>query len=127
MPLVFMKRSFRRMIPREGENFLEVKVAMPQIVADALSAPADHDGELGPEDVNVWEMPMAAIAYGDICNCDLEIVIFAHNFPSRMANIDERRQQIIDKVRLILQKGTTFFVRVICSPTSWGEGVGEAE
>ena len=109
-------------------NYCRIKMALPQIVADALSAPADPDGEIGPEDVNVWDAPMPDTLISiDICRHDLEIVVFAHDFPSRMANIEERRQQIINKVKLLLQKGTTFFVRVICSPTSWGEGVGEAE
>ena len=127
MPLVLMKRNFKKIRTPDPANFREVKEAMPQIVADALSAPADTDGELGPEDVNVWGVLMENIVWGDICQHDLEIVVFAHNFPSRIANIEERKQQIINKVKLLLQKGTTFFVRVICSPTSWGESVGEFE
>lgn len=125
MPIVRMKRNLTGKL--HVMNLHEVMDAMPQIVADALTAPADPDGELGPEDVNVWEAELPEFDYHDIDHHDLVITVLANNFPSRMANLDERRQQIIDKVRPLLQKGVTFFVWVLCMPSSWGEGVGGAE
>lgn len=124
MPLVLMKPHLSaRFDPR---NFRDVMQSMPKIVAEALSAPEDN-GALIPKEIEVWEMPTANKFYGDIGHHDLQIVIYAHDYPSRLANLDNRRQQIIDNIKPLLQEGVTFFVWVLCMPTSWAESVGEAK
>lgn len=120
MPIILAKRNDENLI--DDTTYQHLIAALPAIVAEALNAPDDINGELTADEIAVWDTDTPIPHYG-ISHYDLELVVLSHNFPSRLANLDERREMIIQGTAKLLPKGTSFFVWILCMPTSWGQAI----
>lgn len=116
MPLVFVKRN-REKLPNE---FLRpLMVAMPCIIAEALSTSSD-EGRLTEEDIEVWTWDVRADDL-DIGSYDIQVVIFANNYPERKARLEVSRKQIERWLQGNCPKGTCGLVWVVLQePNSFG-------
>ena len=99
MPLVELHYKANRGLMDLANELAE---NLPGIVAPNLIVPERprHDGEVLPEDIIV------KIIQGGThdVNCkDIEIVIFAHDFPERKANLEERKEEILKGVRAFIE------------------------
>jgi hypothetical protein len=121
MPLVQIKKKSGTNL--DFDDFIEVINELPGIVSKRLSAPPE--GPLTPDEVEVWNISNHG-SLNNIVRKDIEIIIFAHDYADRKSNLDERRQQIIEDLAMIIPAGYTFSVWVLLMPTSWGEAVGRA-
>ena len=102
------------------EGLVRLVSALPKIVADALSC-EDPDGGLTPQDIEV-----SVEEYGpmDISgDYNLEVIVDANEYPSRLADLKQRTQQIADQVGAILiGPPTKYYVWVRLSPAAFVEG-----
>lgn len=97
-------------------------VELPDIVAPALTLPqrAQLDGLVNPDDIIVWTLEGTPY---DVNTNDFEIIIWAHDFPERRANLDERTEMILKGVRDFLSdydRNVTGFVWILLQPTAFG-------
>lgn len=119
MPLVCVWRNSKKV----SDEMIRVLVcALPEIVASALTVP-DSDGALTKDDI---EIRVSDIGSFDISTKDLEVVIFAGDYPKRRANLDQRRERIIRGIKALsnpegIVETVSGFVWVILSPNSFGE------
>jgi len=110
---------------------------LPSIVAKALSVPGT-EGELSPNDIEVkvesfglieeaegssgfTRIDVSGDVLRDIHTKDIEIIIWANDYPERAKNLDQRREQIIKEVRKFIPPDITGFVWVLLQPGSYGE------
>lgn len=105
-------------------NTLAEKLAqqLPRIVASALTLPdrKELDGLVNPEDIIVRCVEGRS---ADVNTKDLEIIIWAHDFPERLANLEERKDQILQGVRDFLREhdqNVSGFVWILLQPTAFG-------
>lgn len=97
---------------------------MPRIVAPALDA-SEQDGDVAsllPGDVEVWCVESGG---SDVNVKDIEIIIWAHDFPSRKENLDERMKKILEGAKEVIcgfrcGKLLTGYVWVLLQPTAYG-------
>jgi hypothetical protein len=110
-------------LPKVFRQYIwEIRDSLREIVANALTCD-DAGGQLVPNDI---EVKMVEMTDSDIFNYALGIDISAMFFPSRMANLEERRSQIEKAiVPLLFRRGLKFYACVELSPTAWGESVSE--
>lgn len=116
MPLVLIQHKNGR-----GLNEIAEKLAkeLPALVAPTLSAPPD--GNLVPGDIEVW---CTEGSTADVNTKDLEIIIWAHEYPERRANLEERKDVIVKGVRTFLadyDRNVSGFVWILLQPTAFGE------
>ena len=98
---------------------------LPVTVADYLSCD-DPGGKLTPQDIEVWVQDFGPF---DVNTKDVEIIIWANLYPGREANLDDRRQCIIEDVVRALNAGRRIptrsspsgFVWILLQPSSFGE------
>lgn len=115
MLLVVVKRNSRLTV--SDETLTNLVKELPGIVASNLSAPADN-GTLRPDEVEVdvhERHPM------DIPGKDLQIVVFAHDYPSRLANLAERQEHMRLAVGNLVPREADAFLWVILAQTAYGE------
>jgi hypothetical protein len=117
MPQAIVKRADGSSV--DHETYSNLIDQLPKIIATALDTPPD--GALTEKEVSVWADAVTPFPPHDISRHDISILIFAHNYPGRMANLDDRRKQITEECAMLLPKGTTLSVWVLCMPSSWGE------
>ena len=91
---------------------------LPVIVAEALNAPEDDGGGLTPDDIEVW---CRKASPNDVGDADLQIVVLANHFASREANLEERKDNILNAVKDIVHLGLHGFVWVLLAPAAFGE------
>jgi hypothetical protein len=120
MPLVIVNYKPNRGLVVLMESFSEI---LPAIVAAnlTLSDHERHDGQVAPEDIMIWCREAKRI---DANGKDFEIVIFAHEYVERKANLEERKDAIIHSVREYLLDnnwGVKGSVWVLLAPTAYGE------
>lgn len=94
---------------------------LPGAVSNALDVPNNEGARLRPSDIEV-----SLIQHGefDVNVKPLEIIIFAHQFPERQQNIDERVKIISDMVKEFLairRPNIRGFVWVLLQPTGFSE------
>lgn len=123
MPLVLFKHAYLGAHPRAVADIAQ---ALPSLVAEALTV-EEADGQLAPEDIEVWVLPENP---GDVNPYHLGIVIFAQEYPSRRAKLDEARAYIIRGLETIVPDAFADygdltskrgFVWVLLGPGSFGE------
>jgi hypothetical protein len=91
MPLI--KMLYR---PPVGDVSIEVLTReLPRIVAEALDC-QNPDGRLVSADM---EIEVGRMSEGMRSQFDLHIVVEANEYPERLANLDERRGQIVAAIR----------------------------
>jgi len=136
MPFVWVRTEDQWKILRQVEKLVE---NLPSIVAKALSVPGT-EGELLPNEIEVKVELFGEIREGknssgltyvdlrdsaevlkDIHTKNIEIIIWANDYPERAKNLDQRRKQIIKEVRKFIPPDITGFVWVLLQPGSYGE------
>lgn len=88
--------------PDRGLEEIGEKLALelPEIIAPALSLGKRelHDGKVTPAEIMVWPV----FGQNTVNGKDFELLIAAHDFPERAANIEERKEQILAGIRKFL-------------------------
>lgn len=116
MPLVIVKRNNNKTV---SDGALKNLVsALPKIVADYLSAPTDVGGRLLPEGVKVDVHEKHAM---DVARKDVQITIFAHNYPSIRANLSERHENMRHTIDLLVPLNADASLWVVLAETAYGE------
>ena len=120
MPLALVQYKTNR----DLESFVEkLALLMPGIVAPALDMPgyANSDYRLTPDDIEVWVTESGKL---DVNTKDIEVIIWAHEYPERRVNLEERKNQIIRGVREIAivcgRTDISGFVWVLLQPSAFG-------
>ena len=96
---------------------------MPKIVSQALDVSENEGaaGKLTQDDIEVRCTQRSLI---DINSKDIEIVIWAHDFPSRRSNLEQRKEEILRGVRLVIiasaRTDISGYVWVLLQPTAFG-------
>jgi hypothetical protein len=96
MPIVLLQ--YKRDL---GLEHLAGRVAeeLPSIVSAALDIPESKNSRLTPEDIEVRASETGKM---DVNAKQLEIVVIAHDYPERTANIESRKDEISRGVRKFL-------------------------
>lgn len=115
MPLVVLCKN-----PEVINEEIAKKIAqqLPMIVAEALDVPENPDGRLTKDDIEVWVQDASKL---DVNSKDLSIIIWANNYPERMANLDERRAKVAKSVRQMKPTNATGFIWILLQPGSFEE------
>ena len=117
MPLVVVARNPKVI----SDRLLSVITKnLPSIVASALDCD-DEGGSLTSRDVEVWVQDFGP---NDINTKDLEIVVWANQYPQRLRHLNARRADIVSEIRSIrgaARSNFTGFVWVLLQPASFGE------
>ena len=103
-----------------AERAAQLGKEMPRIVAKALNTPENPDGKLTSYDIEVWHRKGG---YSDVCgdNVDLEIIIWANDFPERRATLEYRQKNITEEIsRVLLGGDIRGSVWVLLAPGSFG-------
>lgn len=120
MPLVLLHYKTDRGLEELAEN---LAIELPDIVAPnlTLSERERLDGQVAPEDIIVRCVEGTK---SDV-NCkDIEITIWAHDFPGRKVNLEERKDAIIGGIHQFLadyDRNVSGFVWVLLQPTALGQ------
>ncbi len=115
MPIVLIQYKNGR-----GLNKIAEKLAkeLPALIAPRLSVPPD--GLLTSDDIEVW---CTEGSPADVNTKDLEIIVWAHDYPERKANLEESKDVIVNGVRAFLadyDRNVTGFVWILLQPTAFG-------
>ena len=118
MPLVVV-HYHPNIIPRDV--ILELANELPGIVADALNVRGNADAHLDSSDV---EVQVRAFGEYDVNTRSLEIIVWANLYLERQANLEERKDNILNAVRDFLEDynlNVSGFVWVLLQPAAFGE------
>ena len=120
MPLVVLQYKTDRGLRELAEKLAQ---ELPSIVASnlTLSKHERHDGQVASDDIMVW---CRESSKADQNGKDLEIIVWAHDFPERKANLEERKDAIIKGVHGFLadyDRNVSGAVWVLLAPTAFGE------
>lgn len=121
MPIVDLRyKSGRKEVKEIAE---ELAPLLPYIIAPALtlSERESLDGRVTPEDIIVR---LSEGNENDVNAQDIEIMIWAHDFPERRENLEEREKDINRHVRTFLgnrKKNFSGFVLVILQHMAFGK------
>lgn len=114
MPLALLQYKKGRELTELAENLAK---RLPEIVAPALTVPA---AQLTPDDVTVWCVEGGS---ADVNSDDLEILIWAHDFPERKETLEERKELVLKGIRRFLidyRRNVSGFVWILLQPTAYG-------
>lgn len=114
MPLVRIAINPRKVFPGWVGKLCEV---LAVTVSDALST--NDGGTLRPEDVMIEVSQVEHDLFSRNLK-DCGVMIYAHDYPERRANLDERRRKIALEVVKYLPAGASWFVWVWLGTTSYG-------
>lgn len=123
MPIVLVQYKAGRNLEVTAKM---LALKMPEIVASALDV-SEQEGDAGrlvPDDIEVWCNESGKL---DVNTKEFEIIIWAHDFPSRKATLEQRKDKIIQGVRGVIgftpgwcPPNTSGFVWVLLQPTAFG-------
>ncbi|MEK7134529.1 MAG: hypothetical protein AAB805_02210 [Patescibacteria group bacterium] len=111
---------------KKGQALKEIAeclaLQLPHIIAPALTLSERdlHDGQVTPGEIVVWCVEGGA---HDVNTRDIEIIIWAHDFLERAANLEGRKDAIIKGVHRFLadyDRDISGFVWVLLQPTAFG-------
>ena len=122
MPLVLTKLPFGSNLGTR--QYGEIIKSLPRIDAYNLTAPPE--GTLTPDEVEVWDIPNNTRNIAGVFKKDVEIIVFAHDYPDRKVNLEERKTRIINELSAMIPANITFSVWILVMPTAWGEAIGTA-
>jgi hypothetical protein len=94
------------------------KEAIAGIVAQELSCD-DPNGELDIDDIELRYLGENKLT--DVSKNDVDIIIFANDFPSRKVNLEQRRIAIIKQLKKIFPRGIKGSVYIRLAPAAYGE------
>jgi hypothetical protein len=118
MPLIVIKFDTQKVLPFVLKDILR---ELPAIAAKTLSC--EEGGELKPEDIMFEVDPHGPY---DLNVKELQLRVYAHDYPSRLARLDEIRKDIENHLTSVLktlyreQHEPSWYVWVLLSPTSYG-------
>ena len=118
MPLVVVTHEVGRVPP---DMLIKLARALPEIVAQALNVEENEHARLTVADIEVRVQESGPY---DFNVKDLEIIIWANDYPERLVNLDERKETILKGVREFLRdfdRNLSGFVWVLLQPTAFGE------
>ncbi len=118
MPLVILRYKPDR-IP--GDMLHKLALALPAMVAEALNAPEDQVARLMPGEVEVWVEESHRF---DVNGKDIQIVVWAHDYPARRPNLEVRKNAILGGVGAFLSdydRNVSWFVWVLLQQSAYGE------
>ena len=120
MPLTLIQYKKGRGLEKLAEDLAR---ELPDIVAPALTLPEQErlEGQVTPDDIIVWCVEGGKI---DVNTKDIEILIWAHDFPERKANLEARKDAILSGVRDFLagyDRNVSGFVWILLKPTAYGQ------
>lgn len=114
MPLVVVNRNPEKLSDRILKKFLE---GLPESVASTLTC-ENPDGKLKAQDIEVWVQDFGPY---DINKADVEIIIWANQYPERQENLDFRRKMLCNLVRSAVPRDIKGWVWILLQPASFGE------
>lgn len=93
-----------------------------EVVAEALNIQGNKDARLSRDDIEIRSRP---VQDHDWNAKDLEIMIFAHQYPERLTNLEERKEKVVTAVRHIIRerycnKEIIGWVWILLAPTAFG-------
>lgn len=95
----------------------KLKEELPSIVTTALDVPDNPEARLTPTDIELWFEKVHVL---DANTKDLRILIFAHDYPERRENLQDRINEITTGLRAILgEKKVTGWVWVHLNTTAF--------
>jgi hypothetical protein len=74
----------------------ELAKALPEYVSSTLDVPENESARLRPSDIEVSVVPSGI---HDVNVKAFEIMIFAHQYPERQKNLDERKDKIVEDIQ----------------------------
>lgn len=95
---------------------------LPDFVAPALSLEDRdlHNGKITPKEI----MIIPVLGNTAVNGKDLELIVIAHDFPERLANAEERKDEILNGIRLLTCQNicdSSVAVCLILTHMSYGE------
>lgn len=119
MPVALLQYKADRELKELAEALAK---ALPDIIAPNLTLPKREllDGQVNSDDIKVYCVEGTR---ADVNTDDLEIMIWAHDFPERKANLDDRKDAIIKGVHQFLadyDRNVSGFVWILLQPTAFG-------
>lgn len=115
-----MPYALVRIDPRKlgGAELVKLVEKLPTIVSEALSVPGTA-GKLTSDEIEVKVEHFGPL---DIHSKDVQIIIWANDYPERKKNLDERREAITERIiEEFLYPETTCSVWVLLALGSYGE------
>jgi hypothetical protein len=92
---------------------------LPEIVARALHVKENPDAHLTANDIEVWVQESGRL---DVNAKDIQIIIWANEHPERLADLEQRKDFIVQYVRdSFYSKILTGYVWVLLQPAAFGE------
>jgi hypothetical protein len=113
MPLVMAR--FGRKVPKAVAN--AVVKAIPAAVAEAFNC-TDKGGDLTANDI---EVEVSTVGRRDINDYDICITLLANEFPSRSANLNDRRRRLQRLLEPYIPRGIKGYLWTLLCPASFGE------
>ncbi len=119
MPLTILQYKPDRGLKELAEKLAQ---ALPEIVAPQLTLAGHerHEGQVTSADIIVRCVEGGK---ADVNTKDLEIMIWAHDFPERASNLEDRKNAIIKGIRAFLadyDRNVSGYVWVLLQPTVFG-------
>lgn len=117
MPVVSLYYKPNR-IPDEVAS--KLAKALPEIIASALDVSEQIGSRLTAEDI---EIRVTSSHPFDVNNKDLEIMVWAHEYPERLQNLEDRKEKILVGVRHIFADydlNVIAWVWILLQPTAFG-------
>jgi hypothetical protein len=98
--------------------------ALPEIIASHLSVGERerHDGSLLPTDIEVYCIEGR---HCDVNTHDIEIMVWAHDYPERREDLEKRKKRIITDIQRWIKTNhsgrvLTGFVWILLQPSAFG-------
>lgn len=116
MPLAIIRRKAGNPILADLAKSLAKE--LPDIIAPHLTVEgADaENGLVTPDDIEVWSNEGSP---DDANTKDIEIIIYAHNYAERLANLDDRNTAITAGVRKFISEQDNSFPGILFSGFVW--------
>jgi hypothetical protein len=94
---------------------------IPQFVAEVLTVEENSAAQITVNEVEVW---VRESGINDINSPGLGIIVWANYFPERAANLEQRKYELLAKIRTFLSSHeyrVQGYVWIMLSPAAFGE------
>lgn len=117
MPVVLLQYKADR-VPEE----IVAKLAkrLTELISEALDVPENQSARLHPEDIEIFVTPSQKL---DLNTKHLEIMVWAHQYPERLLNLEDRKDKVLYGVKAFLAMcdlDVSGWVWILLQPTSFG-------
>jgi hypothetical protein len=111
MPLVIVRRRASKITDARIKHIAK---HLPEVVAQALSC---EEGRLTPEDIMIQVDEVGPL---DSAMKDLNVTIYAHDYPERAANLAERCARITREFQYMIGDGQSWYIWVFLQKSCYG-------